>query len=91
MISVTNANLNLLSTEDKELALLRYEMIAIKKWLSDNDYIVNKFLLGEYEATNPKWIEYSNERKKKLTRYNNIEKAVLKALKEKEDNYIPQE
>lgn len=49
------------------------EMQSIKQWLSDNDYKVNKYLLGEYSDTDQRWLDYKAERTIKLARYNELE------------------
>lgn len=49
------------------------EMDAIKQWLNDNDYIINKHVLGEYTDTDTRWLNYLAERKAKLERYNELE------------------
>lgn len=37
---------------------------AALRWLADNDWKVNKYTLGEWNAADPRWVEYLNERKK---------------------------
>lgn len=65
--------------EIKEQTINAYkqEMSAIKKWLNDNDYIINKHLLGEYSDTDYRWTNYLAERKVKLARYNELEILVM--------------
>lgn len=53
--------------------VIQEEMFEIKKWLSDNDYIINKHTLGEYSNNDEKWLNYIAERKVKLNRYNELE------------------
>jgi hypothetical protein len=50
-----------------------YEMEEIKRWLSENDYKVNKHSLGEYADDDPRWVEYIEQRQTKLLRYNELE------------------
>lgn len=50
-----------------------YEMGEIKRWLSENDYKVNKHALGEYSDTDKRWTSYLKERKEKLLKYNELE------------------
>jgi hypothetical protein len=57
--------------------VLEFELKQIKIWLKDNDYKVNKFSLGEYDAKDERWITYLKERDIKLKRYNDIEHELL--------------
>lgn len=65
--------------EIKEQTINAYkqEMASIKKWLNENDYIINKHLLGEYSDTDYRWTNYLAERKVKLARYNELEILVM--------------
>ena len=51
----------------------RSEMREILNWLNDNDYVINKHILGEYDDDNPKWTAYLSERAVKLARYKELE------------------
>ena len=61
--------------EEQEEVINSYkqEMASIKKWLNDNDYIINKHTLGEYTDDDYRWLNYLAERKVKLQRYNELE------------------
>lgn len=48
------------------------EQADILQWLADNDWKVNKVVVGEWEATDPRWVEYLNERKAKRSRLDDI-------------------
>ena len=48
--------------KDKEIAK-NERLIEIQHWLSANDWKVNKIVIGEWEETDPRWIEYLAERK----------------------------
>lgn len=37
-------------------------LAEIDKWFKDNDWKFNKVYLGEWETTDPRWIEYLNKR-----------------------------
>jgi len=52
---------------------LNIELFELKNWLSENDYVINKFILGEYLPTDQKWINYLEQRAIKLKRINEIE------------------
>lgn len=53
------------------------EMQSIKRWLSEHDYIINKHTLGEYTDNDAKWLNYLEERKLKLSKYNELEKLLF--------------
>jgi hypothetical protein len=67
---------------------LKIELNQIKIWLKENDYKVNKHLLGEYQDDDERWIEYLQERSVKLARYNDIEHEILTT--EWVDDVIPE-
>lgn len=47
----------------REAEAARQKRLAeIDKWFNDNDWIVNKVFLGEWETTDPRWIEYLEKR-----------------------------
>jgi len=50
-----------------------HEIQDIKQWLSDNDYRVNKYVVGEYTDTSPAWLDYKAERAAKIARLNELE------------------
>lgn len=50
------------AARDKEIAKNK-RLAEIQKWLSDNDWKVNKIVIGEWEETDPRWIEYLTQRK----------------------------
>lgn len=49
------------------------EMAEIKQWLNENDYIINKHILGEYTDDDERWVNYLEQRAEKLARYNELE------------------
>jgi hypothetical protein len=51
---------------------LQNELLQIKKWFLDNDYKVNKVIIGEWQDTDPRWIEYKKERDIKRARQDKI-------------------
>lgn len=59
--------------EKEKVGTIKQELSSIKKWLNDNDYIINKHTLGEYTDTDTRWTNYLAERKVKLQRYNELE------------------
>jgi hypothetical protein len=52
--------------------LLAIERDKIKQWLTTNDYKVNKVVVGEWTETEPKWLEFLEQRKIKVARLNEI-------------------
>jgi hypothetical protein len=68
----------IVNTKPKELASkelkvdLENELIQIKKWFLENDYKVNKVIIGEWEDKDPRWLEYKKERAVKRARQDEI-------------------
>lgn len=62
--------------EKIELIKVKNEMTIIKRWLNTHDFMINKYMLGEYKDTDEKWVNYLKERKDKLKTYNELEKVV---------------
>jgi hypothetical protein len=61
----------------KELKVdLENELLQIKKWFLANDYKVNKVITGEWEDTDPRWLDYKKERAVKRARQDEITKAL---------------
>ena len=48
--------------KDKEIAKNK-RLAEIQRWLAANDWKVNKIVIGEWEETDPRWIEYLAQRK----------------------------
>ena len=42
--------------------LLQQELMEIDMWFASTDYIPNKVIVGEWEPTDPRFIEYKQER-----------------------------
>lgn len=42
-----------------------FQINKIKKWLADNDWKVNKIVVGEWQRDDVRWIDYLNERENK--------------------------
>ena len=58
----------------KELKLdYQNELKQIKKWLFENDWKVNKVVLGEWTKEDNRWLEYISEREVKRARLDQIE------------------
>ena len=57
-------------------ANLSEEYFIIRQWLTQNDWKINKVFLGEWEATDPRWIEYKKQRAAKRARLDEITKLL---------------
>lgn len=44
------------------------ELIRIKRWFTENDYKVNKVIVGEWTSTDERYVAYINERAVKRAR-----------------------
>lgn len=58
------------------LKKLQFELDEIEVWLSKNDWIPNKIITGEWEATDERWLEYLEERKVKRARQDELKEVV---------------
>jgi hypothetical protein len=52
---------------------LQLQKETILNWFLENDWKVNKVVIGEWEKTDERWLEYFNERQIKRTRLDQIE------------------
>lgn len=69
---IVNGNFLLREEEYENLMSLKQEKEDILKWLFDNDWKVNKFVLGEWATNDVRWQEYVNERDMKRQRYDEV-------------------
>lgn len=53
-----------------------HEQAIIKNWLKENDWKVNKITLGEWADTDPRWLEYKEQRAIKRARLDAIKQAL---------------
>jgi hypothetical protein len=51
---------------------IQFEKDELLKWLFDNDWKVNKIIVGEWNIEDPRWIDYKNERQIKRKRLDEI-------------------
>lgn len=61
------------NTHELQVASARQEKQEILKWLADNDWKVNKIVLGEWLEDDPRVVEYKRERKEKRERLDYLE------------------
>ena len=57
-------------------ANLAEEYYELKEWLTQNDWKVNKVVLSEWESTDPRWVEYKEQRAVKRARLDKIKEAL---------------
>lgn len=56
----------------KEQFELGVELDEIRNWLAQNDWKVNKVFIGEWADTDPRWIEYKEQRAIKRARLDEL-------------------
>lgn len=59
-----------------EKRMLYWEKNSILAWLKQNDYIVNKVFLGEWNNDDPRFIAYKNQRAIKRSRMDEIDSLI---------------
>ena len=60
--------LAVMDEEQKTLILAKEELWEIQKWFSDNDWVVNKIVVGEWTADDERCLNYLAERQVKRKR-----------------------
>lgn len=58
--------------EADRVAAIDTELAEIQQWLCDNDWKVNKIVIGEWEATDARWVAYLEERAIKRARHDEL-------------------
>lgn len=56
----------------------RKELQTIQKWFIDNDWKVNKIVIGEWKTTDSRWLDYLTERTIKRARQDELNKLLNK-------------
>lgn len=64
--------LAVMDEQQKTLTLAQEELWEIQKWFSDNDWVVNKIIVGEWTTDDERWINYLAERKAKRARQDEL-------------------
>ena len=64
--------LAVMDKEQKTLILAKEELWEIQKWFSDNDWVVNKIVIGEWSTDDERWLNYLAERKAKRARQDEL-------------------
>ena len=57
-------------------ANLSEEYFDIRQWFVNNDWKINKVFLGEWADTDPRWVEYKEQRQIKRARFDKIKEAL---------------
>ena len=69
--------LAVMDEEQKTLILAKEELWEIQKWFSDNDWIVNKIVVGEWSTDDERWLNYLAERKVKRARQDELNQTLI--------------
>lgn len=64
--------LAVMDVDQKTLILAQEELWEIQKWFSDNDWVVNKIVVGEWTTDDERWINYLAERQVKRKRQDEL-------------------
>lgn len=64
--------LAVMDADQKTLILAQEELWEIQKWFSDNDWIVNKIVVGEWTTDDERWLNYLAERQVKRKRQDEL-------------------
>ena len=73
--TVVDKKPEILTLKETKLSL-ENEKEQILSWLRENDWKVNKVVLSEWEATDPRWVEYKEQRAVKRARLDKIKEAL---------------
>lgn len=65
-----------MAQEKYEIACVKEELIYIRTWLKDNDWKINKIVVGEWETTDERWTSYLEERAVKRARQDELNKIL---------------
>lgn len=69
--------LAVMDEQQKTLILAKEELWEIQKWFSDNDWIVNKIVVGEWSTDDERWINYLAERQVKRKRQDELNQTLI--------------
>lgn len=56
----------------RQRQILEKEQADILQWLTDNDWKINKIVVGEWLKDDPRWLQYLNDRSIKRRRLDEI-------------------
>ena len=80
-VLVNNPNYNDYVAEQEALKQKKKyekELAEIKQWFSTNDWKVNKIVIGEWERTDSRWLDYIAERTIKRERQDELNELISK-------------
>lgn len=60
------------NTLELQLENARKELAEIHQWFIDNDWKINKIVIGEWETDDARWLEYLEERATKRARQDEL-------------------
>ena len=69
--------LAVMDEQQKTLILAKEELYEIQKWFSDNDWIVNKIVVGEWTTNDERWLNYLAERQVKRKRQDELNQTLI--------------
>lgn len=67
-----NGVLDFNTAKYQEVKYAKIELSEIKKWFFDNDWKVNKVVIGEWNKTDSRWLEYLEQRQIKRARQDEL-------------------
>ena len=70
------AELEAKTAKNKQLSSLKRELYQIKQWFEANDWKVNKIVIGEWEKSDPRWLDYISERVVKRARQDELHSLI---------------
>ena len=60
----------------KQISLYKQELREIQQWFKDNDWKVNKIVIGEWEKSDSRWLDYILERTAKRARQDELNELI---------------
>jgi len=60
----------------KQISLYKKELRKIQQWFKDNDWKVNKIVIGEWEKSDSRWLDYILERTVKRARQDELHSLI---------------
>lgn len=69
--------LAVMDEKTKSIILIKEELYQIKQWLANNDWKVNKIVVGEWSTDDERWINYLAERQVKRKRQDELNQTLI--------------
>jgi len=79
-------NVEYVSIKISQEELYRQELVSIQKWFHDNDWKINKIVIGEWTTEDARWITYLEERAIKRARQDEL--FVLLGIETEYQDYL---